>query len=234
MTKCLPFWMASASALLLSLPADGALIDYDFTDSDQVGEWEFSTESTTDGVGSQGWVGPGTQFNFGPHDGVMRWRPHHTDTSGDQAAIGWVDISDAMDLSGWELQTTGIGANRAAVAVSMLVIYEDNGDARYAVSDDSIRTSTGESSPIPGQWGLDDLTFRSLDPDDLLAGPGAEVDTSSVLANVTGVGYYSAFEGQSWMADHATQIDSFTVIPEPASLALLGLGGLVLLRRRRS
>ena len=230
--------LSVAILMIAHVPVAGTLlISEDFT-TNTTGNWSFAGATTVDTAGFIAYVAPGTAFNFGPHDGVMRWRPDHTGTSSNQATLIWqeLDPGSTEDASGYTFSTTGIHATRAAVDIRLAIQYVDNDITQWAVSDQSIRTSTGNNqTPVAGNWDLSSMTFSSLDFTDLLAGAGTGIASSTVLGNASGIGVYSRFEGQTWMADHATQIDSFSVIPEPGTLVLLGiaLGSLLIFRRRK-
>ncbi len=72
-----------------------------------------------------------------------------------------------------------------------------------------------------GGEGFDLLATGQLNGDDLPSG------------NITAVGVYNYTPDLSGWPGSAIRYDNPTVIPEPASLALIGAGGLLLLRRRR-
>jgi hypothetical protein len=231
--------LLAPAAALLSLAPLGAtilMIDENFTTNTTSG-WSFVGQSTTGNTpGSLAYVAAGTSFSFGPHDGAMRWRPEHTGTSTDQATLIFRLSGITENASGFTLSTTGIHARNTPVNIRLAIQYFEDGSAKWAVSDQSIRTSSGTSAPVAGSWDFSTLTFSSLDSGNLLAGPGTAIASSTVLENVTGIGVYSRFLNQQWMADHATQIDSFTVIPEPQTYAaIFGLMafGFILWRRRR-
>ncbi|MCC5804894.1 MAG: hypothetical protein JJU00_01080 [Opitutales bacterium] len=228
------------AAVLLSLTPLGAtvlVIDEDFT-TNTTGNWSFTGESTLDG-GEYGNLDyraatSGDDWGFGPHDGAMRWRPEHTGISSDQATLIYQISGVTENASGYTLETTGIHAGNQFTDIYLAIRYED-GSSQWAVSDQSIRTSSGNSAPVPGSWDLSTLTFSSLDYTNLVAGGGSSVSSSTVLENVSGIGIFSIFEDRNWMADNGTYVDSFTVIPEPRIYAaILGLTalGLILWRRR--
>ena len=228
------------SALMAHVTVAGTLIlSEDFT-TDTTGNWSFAGESTLTGgeFGGLGYLGAsGDSWGFGPHDGLMRWRPEHTGTSSNQATLIWQELDPGVteNASDYTLSTTGIHAGHSATNIYLAIQFED-GSSQWAVSDQSIRTSSGTSAPIAGSWDLSSLTFSSLDFANLLGGHGSGVSASTVLENASGIGIYSRFENRSWMANDGTYVDSFTVIPEPGTLVLVGVAlgaGLVFRRRRK-
>ncbi|MCC5849776.1 MAG: PEP-CTERM sorting domain-containing protein [Verrucomicrobia bacterium] len=229
-TLCLVALMAHVSVM-------GTLvISEDFT-TNTTGNWSFLGESTVDNAGNIAYHGAGTSWGYGPHDGVMRWRPNHTGTSSNQASLIFRELaSGTEDASDYTLSTTGIHANNGNVDIRLAIQYFEDDTTKWAVTNQSIRTSSGgNQAPVPGSWDFSIFTFSSLDTNNLLAGGGSSVTTSTVLENATGIGVYSRFSGQQWMADNATQINSITVIPEPGSLLLvvLGFGACVVFLCRR-
>ena len=104
----------------------------------------------------------------------------------------------------------------------------------YYISDETPFNGTGAKSASPTG-----LTWRAYDPAtdlDGVAGTITNIVFGGQIANVTEVGFFVE-DNVSSDAD-AFRLDSFevsgVVIPEPASLALMGLGGLLMLRRRTS
>lgn len=209
----LTVWMAQISV------AGTLLINEDFL-TNSTRNWSFAGDATAEDAGGIAYVGAGTHFDYGPHNGVMRWRPNHGGTHANQASLIYrVLDSGTEDASEYKFSTTGIHAQNSQVEIRLAIRYEDSG-TKWALSNESIRTSTGSSAPVPGNWDLSSLTFSALDFNDLLAGPGAAVDTRTVLQNASGIGVYSRFTRQQWQGNRATQINSFTVIPASGVAAL--------------
>lgn len=238
MKHTLKLLLAVGSALVMATAAQATVsIDYDFT-SNTTGDWTFIQESTATGAGTNTW-GTDTKGNFSGHDGVMRWRPYHEGAASSQASLFSQIFAGTEDVSAYTFSTDGIHTNRTSdgMTVRFAVQYNDGG-SKWAVSDQSIVTSSGTATPVAGSWALSTFTFSALDTGNLLGGIGAPVDQATVLANATGVGIFSSFSSGTWWADRATQIDSIVVaVPEPATYALLAgfmaLGGVMLRRRIR-
>jgi hypothetical protein len=77
------------------------------------------------------------------------------------------------------------------------------------------------------QW-FGEIIVASLNPNDpILAGAHININLIGVAEGVTTLGLYAS--------DGVTLLDSatITVLPEPMTIAMLGLGGLFLLRRRK-
>jgi hypothetical protein len=167
----------------------------------------------------------------------MRWRPYHQGTASNQASLFSQTFAGTEDVSAYTFSTGGIHTNRTSdgMTVRFAVQYNDGG-SKWAVSDQSIVTSSGTATPVAGSWALSTFTFSALDAGNLLGGIGSSVATATVLQNATGVGIFSSFSGNTWWADRATQIDSIVVaVPEPSTYALLAgflALGLVVVRRR--
>jgi hypothetical protein len=227
------------AGLLGAITAQASIsINYDFT-SNTTGDWAFVTESTSGTLGAQEYLTSSTtKGNFTGHDGLMRWRPHHTGTASSQASLFSQVFAATEDLSAYTFSTTGIHTNRTSdgMTVRFAVQYDDGG-IKWAVSDQPIGTSSGTATPVAGTWDLSTFTFSALDAGNLLGGPGSTVTASTVLQNATGVGIFSIFTSGSWWADRATQIDSITVaVPESSTYALLTgflAIGFVIVKRRR-
>lgn len=211
------------TVLIARIPVEGTLLIHEDFSTNSTRNWSFAGDSTVDDAGGIAHMGSGTHFDYGPHNGVMRWRPNHTGTHSDQASLIYrVLDSGTEDASEYTFSTTGIHAQNSRVEIRLAIRYEDAG-TKWAISNESIRTSTGTSAPVPGSWELSSLTFSALDFSDLSAGPGAAVDTGTVLQNASGIGVYSRFTRQQWQLNQATQLNAFTVIPASGVMPLTPL-----------
>lgn len=112
-------------------------------------------------------------------------------------------------LSGSLINGSGASATLSAVPGSSVYTAFIDGNPVQTLLDDPFSVTTSSSD-----------TFG---PADFVDEPGPALNTSIGIT----------LEFNLTPGDSASALSSFKVIPEPASLALLGAGGLLLLRRRR-
>lgn len=186
---------------------------------------QFGMMSDSNGVGgtpgfAYNFSGVGTRANLAWYEGSSFSQSDITEIS---AFIGHGNSSnetrfairvDTVDGPEWFVTTAfgtnnvGSAANFASGATEFSVPFTTDGSAWRALD-------------------FDGLVGAASDGFDVFNGAQTGLAGSLPAGDITAVGVYSYNAGSS------SRFDNFTVIPEPASLALLGLGGLVMLARRR-
>jgi hypothetical protein len=149
--------------------------------------------------------------------------------SGANAALSLVDApADPINIG--ETVTLLVnnsedGAYGAWLEIPNQAVADYDGDPVFTAAGDPAGTS--DLTTVEGYPGWYLATVASTDPDNpILAGDHIEVRIIGVSEGTTVLNLYE--EDGVTIADTA----SITVIPEPVTIALLGLGGLFLRRRR--
>lgn len=185
-----------------------AIIDDRFT-INTIGIWNFNSYGPL-GNPTEEYVKSGTNTNgLTNHDGALRSRGYHTGTSSTESALHWMGFGPMRDLTGTSFSTTGIHTPNTGANAWLAVRYGTPTGPKWAVSNQSIRTASSASNPVPGDWQLDAFTWQELDLDNLNT-PGAAVTGATVLQHALGVGVYSRATG-AWLANGMPIIDSFTL-----------------------
>jgi hypothetical protein len=149
--------------------------------------------------------------------------------SGAHAALGLIDApTDPINIG----QTVTLlvnnsegGAYEAWLEIPNQVVADYDGDPVFTAAGDPAGNS--QLTTVEGFPGWYQATLASFDPaNPILAGDHIEVKIVGISEGTTALNLYEA-DGVT-IADTA----SITVIPEPVTIALLGLGGLLLRRRR--
>ena len=158
----------------------------------------------------------------------------------DSTGGNWADT--AIDLTGGQMSVTWKTSDGDAgiVAVASIQLIVRNGAGNWYLSD-TVFTTAAESLNQIDVLTIADSTWKSLgntaDMDELDAG-GEQILTIGAaaiptLSAVDGMGYYYTTDNDSSKQKLLVSNMELNSIPEPATVILLGLGGLVLRRRGR-
>ena len=189
-------------------PASGSTLINDAFTSNTSASWTLAAASTLATIGTKEYIAPGgtVKGGYSGHNGLLRFKGNHTGTSSTQAGLLYNTFTQT-DVSQGIFSTTGIHAGSAAT-VRLAIRYMDNGTMKWAISGESIRTSTGTSTPVAGGANLSTYSWYDLGSDLLTI--GTTVNSQTVLNNANGAGVYCKMTG-AWLADVMQQIDSFTL-----------------------
>lgn len=203
--------VATNDATILAVNAGQADLS-DVTENGVIFTGNASGTATANGVTAQFFSNPGTSTSSDDLPGNPDLFDTHAWTQ--SGADGSINFSGLSENTAYTLQLF-IGDTRSCCSGRFVHIWDEGGPAAPAGAADLTLTATGDNNVVTGTFttGAGETTqslFISIDDD-------------NDPTNGTGFG---GFDGHV----NAFQLRA---IPEPGSLALLGLGGLMIARRRR-
>lgn len=184
--------------------------------------------STTGGVGDSGHISYTSSFDSGasgpfgapPLQILMRGN-NSADASGDAFVGNWLATGATVDFL-----TLSVRHNYTAT-LNLYARFDAGSGAAASLAFDS------DFAIAPDTWTTISIPIVNSNPPFLSYGAG---DFNSVFSNVQNLQFGLYVPGSTTFTDLKFDIDnvSITTIPETSSVALLGVGALGLLRRKRS
>jgi hypothetical protein len=192
----------------------------------------FDTGSFTLQDGNLAWNVSGVQtlgFNTG-----RDWSG--TDSGGPEAGYMIILAATDSDLS------QGDGYYVSAVGNNEIGLYRYTGGVHDQVGGSVTKILTGSyvagttahDLQVTYDAGTDTWAVLAADAGNVLVAEGSVVDSTFTSSTMVASGFgFNGFAGGG-ASGRGGQLDSIELVPEPTTMALLGLGGLVALKRRRT
>jgi hypothetical protein len=222
-----------------------------------------ANDSKSNPIYADGSVAAGTVITWAVSDGGSQntndevYRPMppdsiglHIDDGHDQMMAGYLQASKNSSTAPWlTLKVTGLDLAAFGGSYSVILYFDGDDDVASLTSAAALSIYSSQAAFEASQASL--ATYYGRDKDDVnyaVINDGSDpfsvyqqiVSTDPLnptegnyvqFDGLTGSELFVRFEGVPW--EHGVALNGFQIIPEPATLAVLGLGSLALVLRRR-
>lgn len=231
---------------VVNISSDGSVLSASaFEDAD--GDTSNGYDTMDDNSAKAAWTSTAVTVNTNTYSTSADFKPAGDNGRHRGGVIGWFDDSTREGISLYVKPGSSFRIRTMKFNEALDANNEDTGDYLYK-TDGTKKGGSGFDFGMSGydvdDWATFELAFSDADPLDGFTDVVATVtqgnnvwsqafktDLAQPAEANHRVGYFG-YAGTS-PGDDVGSFDNLSYVPEPASLALLGLGGLAVLRRRR-